>query len=236
MSTAILLNPKASDVVALYVDPLGPYPELVEDWYDATRDARSYDGFRPVVAHPPCGPWGPMRHLSSGQGAEQDASCGPHAVKMVRLYGGVLEHPRGSKLFDHCGLPKPGDLPDKFGGVTFEVNQCDWGHVARKPTWLYVVGVHVGRLPPAPPAREPTHWASGGRTRSSRQGSPVPPGIKICSAAQRRRTPPDFARWLVSIAGKVDAGVWSNRKLLEFDAHDYTDGDAMPSNTGGSNE
>ena len=129
---------------------------------------------------------------------------------MVRRWGGVLEHPRGSKLWEHCGLPKPGELPDAWGGLTFEVAQCDWGHVARKRTWLYVVGTRS--FPPVPAHREPTHWVSGGRTSSSRNGSPVPPGIKVCSAQQRRRTPVDFARFLIGIAASCSPPPSSEEK------------------------
>ena len=48
-----------TDVSAkLYVDPRGPYPKLVADWWDEARDARNYAGPNPVVAHPPCQRWG----------------------------------------------------------------------------------------------------------------------------------------------------------------------------------
>ncbi len=188
------------NVVALYVDPLGPYPAIVRQWFDADRNAMGYRGSLPVVAHPPCGPWSRLSQLHK---SAVEIALAPHAVATVQRCGGVLEHPRGSKLFDACHLPKPGDCPDAFDGYTIEVCQCDWGHVARKRTWLYIVGVPFGALPPMPEPREPTHWASGGRTRSSRQGSPVPPGIKVCSAQQRRRTPPSFAAWLVSVAAQV---------------------------------
>lgn len=181
------------DVAVLYVDPRGPYPNIVRDWYDEERDAKTYAGPLPVVAHPPCGPWSSLRSLSR----ETTKDCAPHALEMVRRYGGVLEHPRGSTFFDHAGLPRPGRLPDAFGGITFEVSQCDWGHVARKRTWLYVVGLRGGRMPEAPPPREPTHWVSGGGTGRGR----TPPGIKVCSAEQRRRTPQFFAEWLVNVAG-----------------------------------
>ncbi len=186
-----------TDVAALYVDPKGPYPDLVQHWYDEKRNAKTYAGPWPVVAHPPCGPWSSLRGLSR----EMTKDCGPHAVEMVRCYGGVLEHPRGSTLFEFCGLPRPGALPDAWGGLTFEVAQCDWGHVARKRSWLYTVGVPLSALPVAPPSREPTHWVSGVHTPGAR-GRP-PPGIKICSAQQRRRTPAAFAQWLVSIARQV---------------------------------
>jgi len=185
-----------SRVVALYVDPRGPYPSLVADWYDEARDARTYGGDLPVVAHPPCGPWGRLRHLSR----HDNPLSAIHALRIVRRNGGVLEHPFGSLLWEAGGMPKPGELPDAFGGRTIEVCQCDFGHVARKRTWVYVVG--ATSLPPMPPSREPTHWVSGGRGREGKKAktTPVPPGIKVCSAIQRRRTPRAFAEWLIEIA------------------------------------
>ncbi len=179
-------------VSVLFVDPKGPYPSLVRDWWDASRDARAYAGPNPVVAHPPCGPWSSLRHLSQ----ETTKDCALYALAAVRRWGGVLEHPKGSTLFDVMQLPKPGKLPDAYGGRTYEVSQCDWGHVARKRTWLYVVGNPV--FPPTPAPRAPTHWVSGVQTAGAR-GKP-PPGIKICSAEQRRRTPRYFAEWLVMVA------------------------------------
>lgn len=182
-------------VAALYIDPRGPYPALGVDCWDAARDARLYEGPGPVVAHPPCGPWGRLRHLSR----HDDPALAVRAVEQVRLWGGVLEHPAGSLLWEHCRLPLPGWFPDEHGGRTIEVCQVEWGHVLRKRSWLYLVG--VGRVPAPPfPGRAPTHWASGGRTKSSRTGSPVPHGIKVASAQQRRRTPIEFARFLISLA------------------------------------
>lgn len=185
-----------SDVAVLYVDPRGPYPDLVEHWYDAERDGRTYVGPLPVVVHPPCGPWGRLRHLSR----KDDPELARIAVAQVRAYGGVLEHPFGSLLFPEMGLPLPGELPDAYGGRTIEVCQCDWGHPARKRTWLYIVRARA--IPPFPPSREPTHWISGGRGRVGKKAktTPVPPGIKVCSAQQRRRTPLAFAQWLLEVA------------------------------------
>lgn len=125
-----------SNVAALYVASYGPYPRMLSDWYDEARDARSYQGSDPVVAHPPCGPWGQLRHMCK----EDTLWCGPHAVGVVRANGGVLEHPKGSRLWYYCGLPRPGKGYDQWGGYSVEVNQCAWGHRARKPTWLYIVG------------------------------------------------------------------------------------------------
>jgi hypothetical protein len=211
--------------------------------WDVTRDARWYDGPHPVVAHPPCKHWGRLRHLAHvtcsncGKGfrgdddandldcphcgapactAISDADCAPRAVEQVRRWGGVLEHPAGSKLWEHCGLPYlagaasgylvegPSPEADRWGGYTIELDQVEWGHVARKRTWLYLVGVPRTALEAPPfPGREPTHYASGGRTQSSRKGAPVPAGIKVCSAQQRRRTPPLFAEYLIRLARSV---------------------------------
>ncbi len=196
-------------VAALYIDARGPYPTMpgVDAW-DVTRDARKYAGPFPIVAHPPCGPWGRLRHLYKGN--ERD--CAPRAVEQVRRWGGVLEHPAGSLLWSVLGLPHVwgacGNDPctDNSGGYTIEVDQVEWGHVARKRTWLYLVGVPRSALEAPPfPGREPTHWCSGRRTpfTGKTKGAPpglAPAGIKFCSNQQRRRTPPLFAEYLVSLA------------------------------------
>jgi hypothetical protein len=221
-------------IAALYIDPRGPYPALLgrELCWDESRDAKSYDGPGPIVAHPPCGPWGRSRHLYTGN--EHD--CAPRAVEQVRRVGGVLEHPAQSRLWregprcsvasgQHChhfsedggpccacafeSLPYPEHAEDSFGGFTVQVDQVEWGHCARKRTWLYVVGVSretVDAMIAARPfpGRQPTHWVSGrrGMALASRN---VPPGIKVCGAEQRRKTPPHFADFLIGIAMKVKA-------------------------------
>lgn len=185
-------------IAALYVERGGPYftMEGVDPW-GVERDARTYDGPWPVVAHPPCGPWGELRHLYKGN--EHD--CAPSALAAVRAWGGVLEHPARSKLWPVADLPPPGQS-DAFG-FTLQIDQCSWGHVARKRTRLYICG--ADRAYVAATTRsggEPTHWVSGSRwtKRERSKGGIAPPGIKFCSAQQRRRTPLAFAEWLVSIA------------------------------------
>lgn len=185
-------------VAALYIDPRGPYPQLAGvECFDEQRDARTYAGPWPVVAHPPCGPWGSLRSFCTRQNRE----LAPLAVTQVREWGGVLEHPAHSKLWGHCMLPRPGEGRDAFGGYTIAVDQVSFGHVARKRTWLYVVGVPMHRFAgvfaPQPGAR-PTHWVSGVHAAKRRGRAPV--GIKVCGAEQRRRTPRAFAEFLVGLA------------------------------------
>lgn len=181
-------------VAALYVCPRGPYFSMpgVECW-DESRDAKLYDGPHPVVAHPPCGPWGRLRFLCT----KQDASCGPRAVYQVRAFGGVLEHPVDSTLWRVCQLPYPGELPDGFGGRTYFVRQVAWGHCCEKPTWLYVVGVR--------PALVNAGIRTGGiathRVTSGPRGPQLPPATK----AKRIHSPVSFAEWLVDLARAAGA-------------------------------
>lgn len=207
-----------STVAALFVDDRGPYAGLagVELW-DARADARRYVGPWPIVAHPPCGPWGNLRHLHvPGRNRLNDAACGPIAVAQVRLFGGVLEQPAGSKLWERCGIPKPGEPDDAWRGWSLQIDQCEWGHVARKRTWLYLAGVPRSAIEPPPlPGAEPTHWVSGGRKHDRKgSGGVVPPGIKVCSAQQRRRTPPLLADYLVRLA-RGASPIWTRLRPSE---------------------
>lgn len=191
-------------IAALFVERGGPYFGRADvDPWDRERDATGYAGPHPVVAHPPCGPWGSLKHLYRGD----ELALAPLAIYHVRRWGGVLEHPARSLLWSWFDLPQPGSLfSDRFGGYSLEVCQVDWGHVARKRTWLYLVGIPRSALT-FPAHRKPTHWISGFRSTTGRNpkhyrsnGSAVPPGIKVCSAQQRRRTPPAFADWLIALA------------------------------------
>ncbi|WP_204355249.1 hypothetical protein [Roseovarius amoyensis] len=139
---------------------------------------RTFDGGMPVVAHPPCRMWG--RYHYKALGSEREKELARLAVVHVRRWGGVLEHPSGSKLWADVGLPRPGAPPDVFGGRTLSVRQCDWGHRAIKSTWLYVCAPY---LPPRPVA------ATG----------PFVP-VEHMGRQERERTPPKFAEWLVAIA------------------------------------
>lgn len=185
-------------IQALYIDPRGPYPALLGagNTWDQVRNALAYEGPDPVVAHPPCGPWGRLAKFCKND----DPACAIRAIAQVRTFGGVLEHPKGSKLWTAFDLPLPGEHPDAWG-FTLDVEQVSWGHVARKPTWLYVCGFsdRVALESEIRTGGTPTHWV---RDVSRAQGQKRPAWIKMCSKEQRRRTPLAFAEWLISIANR----------------------------------
>lgn len=86
--------------------------------FDKFRDARTFDGTIPVVAHPPCRAWSAFcRHQAKPEDGEKE--LGPLCVAHLIRCGGVLEHPAYSRLFDECNLPKPGERRGGFGRRRF---------------------------------------------------------------------------------------------------------------------
>jgi hypothetical protein len=140
-----------SVIAALYVQASGAYSGLdnVDPW-DEARDARQYAGPWPVVAHPPCARW--SAYWFGGPGSPErkklgdDGGCFSAALAAVRRWGGVLEHPANSHAWAHHKLNAPPMgggwvSADWEGGWTCRVEQGHYGHVIRKPTWLYACGV-----------------------------------------------------------------------------------------------
>ncbi|SOE49081.1 hypothetical protein [Orrella dioscoreae] len=182
-----------STVAVLFARQDSIYKTLPDcDVYDIDRDARTFPGGMPVVAHPPCRLWAKLRQFAKAADPVAERQLAVDAVGHVRQLGGVLEHPAESTLWAHMGLPLPGRSPDAFGGWTAQIRQCDWGHKAEKLTWLYIVGVHPDDLPGMPPRGEPT-----GVIKPQRG---VPRTLPIVTKAEREHTPPDLARWLVELA------------------------------------
>lgn len=161
--------------------------------YDIERDARTYDGPWPVVAHPPCRAWGQLAKWSKPRPDERNLAR--LAVALVREFGGVLEHPARSSLWPAQGLPECGER-DQWGGWTLPIVQMWWGHRAEKRTRLYIVGCEPADLPTMPLILgEATHtiglWS--GRQAGHRPDLPK---------AEREHTPPALAAWLVEVAAK----------------------------------
>lgn len=151
------------------------------DVFDINRDARSYAGSLPVVAHPPCRSWGRLRQFAKPRPDERDLAF--FAIQTVRRCGGVLEHPSNSTLWRAGHLPGPFEGSDHFGGWTLCVDQSWFGHPAPKRTWLYVCGVERSAIPAFP----------------LRLG--VPAGrVERLGRAAREHTPQPFAVFLRDLA------------------------------------
>lgn len=175
------------------------------DVYDIKRDARTWSGGSPVVAHPPCRAWGRLRKFAKPRPDEKELAL--FAVEQVRRFGGVLEHPEGSTLWPTAGLPAPGQR-DVFGGWTLPVYQCWFGHRAEKATLLYIVGCEPRDIPEFPLALgEATHVIAQHRTL--RDGSRLKKGMPgwrpEVTKREREHTPELFAKWLVSLADRCNS-------------------------------
>lgn len=206
-------------IAALFVEPSGAYADLadVEIWTaEATqqtlfgagvrRDARAYDGPHAVVAHPPCARWCRLAGLVEkrwGHRRGEDDGCFAAALRAVRAFGGVLEHPAWSGAWDAFDLPRPlrsgGWQRGACGGWACHVEQHRYGHEARKATWLYAFGLD------APPEmrwgsiadREAHAWVSwcGNATRGATR--------RRLSKSEAIATPRAFRDALLAIARSV---------------------------------
>jgi hypothetical protein len=180
-------------VAALFVRADSIYKTMEGvDAYDMERDARTYDGPWPVVAHPPCRSWATLRHCAQPRPDERNLAR--LAVAMVREFGGVLEHPHRTTLWEAQRLPEVGER-DAFGGFTLVIDQHWWGHRAQKRTRLYVVGCEPVEVPILPlRLGEATHTVG---LWSGRDKNTCRPSI---GKREFESTPPELAAWLVETA------------------------------------
>jgi hypothetical protein len=144
-------------ITALFVDANGPYKDVADCWGEE-RDARTFAGTGPVVAHPPCERWG--RYWGGGpmlagtpkqKKLGDDGGCFAFALAQVRRCKGVLEHPAHThawRTFELTHPPREGGWVPAGDGIGFvcHVEQGHYGHRARKATWLYAVGCALPEL------------------------------------------------------------------------------------------
>jgi hypothetical protein len=197
-------------VAALFVDPLGPYPRLpgVECW-DETRDATTYPGPHPVVAHPPCARWCRLAkfvEVTHGRRVGDDGGVFAAALSIVRRWGGVLEHPAWSLAWSAFGLIDPpafGWARTIEGEWVCEVAQSAYGHDAKKPTWLLLCR--------ADPPRD-TNWSKPRGTKTVGHFAQRHPGDfndtgrgheSRMNDKETHLTPAPFAEFLVRLARSV---------------------------------
>ena len=200
-------------IAALYVETDGVYFGLpnVEPW-DVTRDARQYAGPWPVVAHPPCTRWCMMARVNQarwGAMVGDDGGTFAAALAVVREFGGVIEHPAYSIAWATYGLLAPTHgawMRSLFdAGWVTEVYQRNYGHLARKKTWLYYIGA-------TPPPKlnwsnpEPSVvWVGADRPLAELRAM----GVRKATPKEAKGTPFAFRDLLISIAStsnpKVDS-------------------------------
>lgn len=203
-------------IAALFVETNGCYFGLpgVDAW-DEKRDARLYAGPWPVVAHPDCKRWGRFWHGSTRKPHQfklgDDGGCFKSAFHAVNKFGGVLEHPADSHAWSSFGILRPdrcGGWIKSGAGWTCYVEQGFYGHMSRKPTWLYVCGT----LPPQ------LKWGRGeqrlhplmlerhGYEKARRVGVMAMVGGKDKTKI-RNATPTEFRDLLISVANSATKAV-----------------------------
>lgn len=190
--------PVLTAIAALFVQPDGCYAGIdgVDLWPEA-RDARGYGGPHPVVAHPPCHLWVNLAALNFKRyGGEHnrpgnDGGCFAAALRAVRTFGGVLEHPAFSNAWSAHDLTAPagsGWQRSICGGWVCEVWQSAYGHKARKRTWLFYSG---GRAP------FELRWSRDGGTHQCGWFDRIKPTL---SKREASATPPAFRDELIRLA------------------------------------
>lgn len=178
------MGPAIRKVAVLCVNRKSIYKRLANvEAFDDVRNALTFDGTMPVVAHPPCRSWSAhTRHQATpGPGESQ---LGIFCADKLRECGGVLEQPAHSRLFEAAGLPRPGRATR--GDIwTMEVWQAWWGYSMRKATWLCFVGISPEDV------HLPFRLHPNGLDRRR---------FQLMSKNQRSATTQEFAEWLVNLA------------------------------------
>ena len=197
-------------LAALYVETDGCYYGLpgVDPW-DKSRDARTYDGPHPVVAHPPCERWG--RYWGGAPATRprlilgNDGGKFAAALHAVRIWGGILEHPEGSHAWRWLQIttpPRNGGWvkADWLGGWTCCVEQGWYGHAARKATWLYASGFDPPPLKWGPAPGDFVRLEDGYHSKEEMARAVKTGACQRLSKRQRLATPHQFRDLLIDLA------------------------------------
>jgi hypothetical protein len=184
---------KSAKVSVLFVRKDSIYKRLGVDCWDIERDATKWQGGNAIIAHPPCRAWGQLAHFAKPRAGEKELAI--WSIEQIRKFGGVLEHPRASKLWEELNLPV-GNETDEFGGYTICVNQSWWGHKAEKKSLLYICGVPRNLLPVIPINFDAIEYTVASRIKK-KTGRRVK---KEITKKEREATPVEFAKWLIQVA------------------------------------
>ena len=189
------------------------YKTLGLDCYDEDRDAKTYTGTAPVVAHPPCQRWGALGKVNYARwGGDHnrpgnDGGCFKFALDTVNRCGGVLEHPAYTQAWGAYGLKRPPKVGwEKSGdGWVCEVWQSAYGHKANKKTWLYYSGSAI----PTDPKWDRvvgTHQVGQECRQGIRKLEPWR-NKPTLSKREANSTPVEFAKYLIELASKCNSTI-----------------------------
>jgi hypothetical protein len=154
------------------------------DVYDIDRDARTFPGGMPVIAHPPCRAWSKhCAHQAKPDPGEKE--LGIWCAQQVKKWGGILEQPAGSRLWHATGLPDPGEHLAGWSLWSESVWRAWWGYSMRKATWLLFSQIDPSHV------KWPLVLHNPGLDRRREQ---------VMSKNQRSKTAPAMAEWLVATA------------------------------------
>jgi len=152
--------------------------------FDERRNARTFAGGCPIVAHPPCRSWS-VKTKHQAKPAPGEPELGLWCCEQLQRWGGVLEQPAFSKLFSAAGFPHPSIRQPEGPVWTIEVWQAWWGYPMKKATWLAFCGI------PRASVDVPMRLHPRGQDRRAEQRM---------SRNQRSATTREFAEWLVAYA------------------------------------
>ncbi len=159
------------------------YPGVIV--FDKTRDAKTFKGNTPVLGHPPCRAWSAFcKHQAKPEPGEKE--LGIWVCAQVKRYGGIIEQPAYSGLFEAAGLPKPDEIATE-SSFSICLLQSWWGYPCLKKTWLYFSKISRSEI------NLPFQFdVSGSRKKEAHM-----------SKRQRSETVPEFAKWLVALTRKA---------------------------------
>lgn len=156
------------------------------DPWTVSRNALNARSNSPAVYHPPCQQWGRLKRFAKVNPIEKLLAV--WALDRVRLFGGVLEHPRSSDLWKLVSDDAVKGY-DEHGGFLLSVNLHWFGYPAQKKTVLYIVGCRRSELPQIPLNFNAVHKVVGKRT----------PGQTEIQRSKRSETPTQMVEWIYNV-------------------------------------
>lgn len=185
----------SNQVKVLFCETDSIYKELNCDVYDIKRNALNCKTKVACIYHPPCRSWGRLRTF-----------CGLHpgehllavwSIIRIWRYGGVLEHPAGSKLWKLMRLTKPGQGIDKHGGFSLSIDQHWFGHKCKKNTWLYIKGLSFSQIPDYTLNFNAIEYSISNTKNNS--------NLKEVERKWRNKTPIKLAKFLIKIVTIINS-------------------------------